>query len=76
MNDIERKLAKRIEDLFMEVALGGPAKKQPQRAIRLRGNGFETVDLDENGNVVEPPPPCCYGRVLHAPNCKSWGIVA
>jgi len=74
MSDVEQRLAKRLEDMFMEAAMGGPAKKQPQRAIRLRGNGFETVELDDAGNIVEPPPRCCYGAVLHAPNCKFWGV--
>lgn len=74
MSEFDQKLAKKLEDLFMAAVMGGPVRKQPQRAIRRRGNGFETVDLDDAGNVIEPPPRCCYGTVLHAPNCKSWGV--
>jgi hypothetical protein len=73
MDDIERKLAKRIDELFM-VEMLGPTRKQPQTALRARGNGFEVVELDDAGNIIKPPSPCCYGRGLHAPNCKSWGI--
>lgn len=72
MNDIERQLAKKLEDLFMASVLGSP-RKQRQKALRVRGRGFETVELDDAGNVIERPPRCCYGAVLHAPNCKTWG---
>jgi hypothetical protein len=73
MDEMMQKLAKQMEaDLF--AAICGPARKQPQTAIRLRGNGYETVELDDAGNVIEPPPPCCrpWGG-LHAPDCKTWG---
>lgn len=73
MNDdtISKTLAAKIEaDLF--AALTGPQQPQRQTALRYRGRRFEVVELDEAGNVIEPPPPCCYGRVLHAPNCPSW----
>lgn len=60
------------EEALIETMMGGSPKKRSQMAIRLRGNGFETVALDDAGNVVEPPPRCCYGTLLHAPNCKSW----
>jgi hypothetical protein len=71
MDDLAQKLAKQIEaDLF--AAIVGPVQKRPQTALRARGNGFEVVELDDAGNVVEPPPRCCYGTVLHAPNCKFW----
>lgn len=75
MNDIERKLAKGLEDMFMEAAMGGAAKKQRQTALRVRGRSFETVELDDDGKIIDPPAPCCRGwGVLHAPSCKSWGI--
>lgn len=45
---------------------------EQERATALRwryGSGwFEVVELDDN----EPPPPCCNGFPLHAPNCKYW----
>lgn len=25
--------------------------------------------------VMGPQPRCCYGTVLHAPNCPTWGVV-
>lgn len=72
MDDIMQKLAKQMEaDLF--AAIAGPPSKQRQTALRARGNGFETVELDDDGKVIEPPPRCCYGGALHAPNCKTWG---
>lgn len=56
-----------IEQIEREIC--GPTRKQPQTALRARGNGFETVRLDDAGNIIEPPRPCCYGPILHAPNC-------
>lgn len=71
--DTAQKLAKQIEsDLFAMIC--GPVRKQPQTALRARGNGFEVVQLNDDGKIIEPPPRCCYGTVLHAPNCKSWGV--
>lgn len=65
------RIAKRIEaDLF--AAICGPVRKQRQTALRVRGRSFEVVELDDDGNIIEPPPRCCYGSVLHAPNCKFW----
>lgn len=74
MDDIMQKLAKQMEsDLF--AAIAGPPRKQRQTALRVRGRSFETVELDDAGNIIEPPAPCCRGwGILHAPNCKSWGI--
>lgn len=69
------RLAKQMEAKLMEVAMGGPRQKPRQTALRVRGRSFETVELDDAGKIIEPPAPCCrpWG-VLHAPNCKSWGI--
>jgi hypothetical protein len=72
MDDIERKFAERMEAMFMEAMMGGPQKKQPQRAIRLRYGRIESVELDGAGNVIEPAPRCCYGGALHEPNCVFW----
>lgn len=69
--DLTKKLAKQIEaDLFAMIC--GPVRKQPQTALRARGNRLETVELDDAGNIIEPPAPCCYGTALHAPNCRMW----
>lgn len=57
MEKIMRELAERIEnDLF--ATMTGPVQKQPQTALRLRCGRLETVQLDDAGNVVEPPPRC------------------
>jgi len=72
MADIMQKLAKQMEaELF--AAICGPIRKPQRTALRARGNGFEVVELDDAGKIVEPPPRCCYGSVLHAPGCKTWG---
>lgn len=74
MDEMMQRLAKQMEqELF--AAITGPPQKRRQTALRARGSGFETVELDEAGNVIEPPPRCCYGTVLHAPNCKTWGAI-
>ena len=46
---------------------GCHATKQRHTAIRLRGNGFETVELDDAGNVIEPV--ICTCRVVHLAGC-------
>jgi hypothetical protein len=71
MDDMMQKLAKQMEEHLFAV-IAGPPVKQPQTALRARGNGYEVVELDDAGNIVEPPPRCCYGGVVHAPNCKYW----
>lgn len=70
-DDIARAFGKKLEAAFFEAMLG-PTRKQPQTALRYHGGQFETVELDDAGNVIEPPPRCCYGTVLHAPNCRYW----
>lgn len=67
MEDMQRWIDEKMESVFR-----CPPRKQCQTAFRLRGRSFETVELDAAGKVIEPPPRCCYGTVLHAPNCKYW----
>jgi hypothetical protein len=68
------KLAKQVEE-HLSAAIAGPPSKQRQTALRVRGRSFETVELDDDGKIIEPPGPCCHGwGILHAPNCKSWGV--
>jgi len=69
-----RWLAEKMDAALMKQALGGHRKPR-QTVLRVRGRTFETVELDDAGNVIEPPAPCCQSwGVLHAPNCKSWGV--
>lgn len=70
---LEHRLARGLERQI-EAAMFGPVRKQRQTALRVRGRQFETVELDDAGNIIEPPPRCCYGVVLHAPNCKTWSV--
>lgn len=71
MDDIISKwLAKKMEAKLTEAMMGGPARKQRQTALRLRGNGFETVELDDDGNVIEPVRCTCgHYAVFHRGNC-------
>ena len=71
---IAKEMAKLIDKLMWET-LTGPQRKQPQTAIRLKGNIIETVELDDKGNIIEPPARCCYGVFLHDPKCKYWATV-
>lgn len=41
-----------------ESIYGGPIPNPRATALRLRGRSFETVELDDAGNVIEPPPRC------------------
>lgn len=74
MDDLERRLAKAMDEAIMAAMLG-PPRKQKQTALQLSpGGGFRVVELDDAGKVVEPPPPCCHSwGAMHAPNCKTWG---
>jgi len=72
-DDLVRRFAEQIEASLL-AAIVGPVQKKPPTALRVRGNGFEVVELDAAGNVIEPPPRCCCYGVIHAPNCKYWLI--
>lgn len=72
-DDIARAFGKKLDEALF-AAITGPQQKQPQTALRLRGNGFETVELDDAGRVIEPVRctctcTCgCYA-VIHHPKC-------
>lgn len=69
-DEIRRQLSKRIDDLFMETMLGGKPKNQRQTALRALGSGFETVELDDDGKVIEPVRCTCgHYAVFHRANC-------
>jgi hypothetical protein len=52
-----------MDEKIMEAVRGGPPRKQRQTALRARGNGFETVEL-------EPLRCTCGGMiVIHGPKC-------
>lgn len=68
-DDMMQRLAKQMgQELF--AAIAGPAQNRCQTALRARGNGFETVDIDDAGNVIEPLRCSCgYYSIIHRPNC-------
>lgn len=68
-----RELAARIEaDMF--AALSGPPQKRRQTALRVHGTKFETVELDDAGNIIEPFR-CHCGPVMHwAPCPLAYGV--
>jgi hypothetical protein len=55
-------LARRLDALCMEAMMGGPRPKSRPTALRVRGGRIEVVELDQAGQVIEPP----------ATNCKAW----
>ncbi len=57
MEDVEQWLAKRMEQVFMD-AVTGPKVNRHQTALRARGNGFEVIEIDDAGKIIEPPRPC------------------
>lgn len=78
--DIEKAkqaFARALEAATMEAMMGGPSPKQRQTTLRARGNGFETVELDGAGNVIEPVR-CICGRfaIMHLPNCPMGYAVS
>lgn len=72
MADMMQKLAKQMEQqLFATIA--GPPQNRSQTALRVRGNGFETVELDEAGNVIEPVRCTCgVYAIMHQPRCPFY----
>jgi hypothetical protein len=66
----------KLVDKLMAEAIGLPPKPNKLTALQYVGGRFESREIDGDGKIIEPPARCCYGTVLHAPNCKSWGIVS
>jgi hypothetical protein len=67
--EISQKLSQKLEHLLFE-QISGPVRKQRQTALRLHGRSFETVELDDAGNVIEPIRCICGSfAVIHRPNC-------
>jgi len=70
-DDMMKRLAEQMEQqLFATIA--GPPQNRRQTALRLRGNGFETVELDDAGNVIEPVRCTCAGWIMHRPGCPFY----
>lgn len=68
-------IARKMEAMFMEAMTGGPPHKQPQTALRVRGNGFEVVEIDDDGKIIEPLR-CNCGPVIHwRSDCPFAAIV-
>lgn len=67
MDEIARKLAKQIDAEIMRTLC--PPRWQPQTALRVRGHGFEVVELDDAGNVIEPCRKC--GPALLCADCMG-----
>lgn len=67
-----RELTQKMDRLLFD-QICGPVRKQPQTALRARGNGFEVVDLDDAGSVIEPLR-CTCGLVflMHQPKCPFY----
>jgi hypothetical protein len=74
--DEATKIMSKFVDKMMAEAICLPQKPNRLTALRYVGGRFESVEIDDDGKIIEPPARCCYGTVLHAPNCKSWGIVS
>lgn len=56
--DARKWLADKMDAALMKAAFGPTVKKRRPTALRLRGRSFETVEIDDAGNVIEPPRPC------------------
>lgn len=63
-----------IMDREIEKALLGPSPhKQRQTALRIRGRSFETVELDDDGKIIEPVRCTCGDMiVMHRPTCPFY----
>ena len=54
MVEFEEMMRRKIE----ESIYGTSEMRQRQTALRLRGRSFETVEIGDDGKVIEPPRPC------------------
>lgn len=73
MEQARQAFARTLEAAMVEAMIGGYPKKQRPTALRLRGNGYETVELDDAGNVIEPLRCTCGGMiVIHGPKCPFY----
>jgi hypothetical protein len=52
----------------IEAMMNGP--KQRRTALRLRGRSFESVEIDDDGKIIEPVR--CNCAVVHMPNCPFY----
>lgn len=63
-----RRLCERAAYRMEKLILESTPSTQPQTALRLGPFGFETIELDEDGNPVQPKP--FNSRVILAnPGC-------
>ena len=74
-DDMMERLAKQMEQQLF-AAIAGPPRNRRQTALRARGNGFETVELDEDGNAIEPVRCICgVYAIMHRPACPFYCMV-
>lgn len=72
-------IKQRMADAMAKIAeamIMGPPRKQRQTALRVRGRSFETVELDDDGKIIEPVR-CicgCYA-VIHWPPCPFANLL-
>ncbi len=48
----------RMVDRMISETIGGPPKVNKLTALRYAGGRFESVEIDDNGLIIEPPPRC------------------
>lgn len=66
-------LAEVIREQIIAAMLGGKPQKSRQTALRVHGRSIETVELDDNGKVIEPIRCICgSGAVMHGPKCPFY----
>ncbi len=76
MNDISRRISEKLETMLIEAMMGGPQPKRRQTAIRVYGRSFETVELDDNGSVIESLRCICgASAIMHHPTCPFYCMV-
>ncbi len=74
--EVTAALAKLSEDMERQIweALSPMAWKSPRpTAIRVHAGGFEVVEVDDKGDVIEPLRCTCGGMVvMHGPKCPFY----
>ncbi len=67
-----------VDNQIKDALYGGRQPKRRQTALRARGRTFETVEIGDDGKIIEPLR-CTCGQliVIHRPPCPfAGGIVS
>jgi len=65
-----------VENTLKDAMYGGRQQKQRQTALRARGRTFETVEIGDDGKIIEPVRCLCGATaIIHNSRCPfAYGV--